>query len=110
MHGGKLLDEDPQMLADKISRAYGQLKYAYVIDSKEALTYLSLIRLGSDMGCFPKETTKLCDSLLMDIEPAHLQHRAERKLTPEERDTMRAEIIRSRLQNLSSPVINFITH
>lgn len=105
----KLLEDDPQMLADKISRAYGQLKYAYVIDSKEALTHLSLVRLGSDMGCFPKEAIRLCDSLLMDIEPAHLQHRAERKLTPEERDTMRAEIIRSRLQNLDSPVINFIT-
>lgn len=105
----KLIEDDPQMIADKISRAFGLLRYAYVIDSKEALTHLSLIRLGSDMGCFPRDSIKLCDSLLMDIEPAHLQHRAERKLSPEERDTMRAEIIRSRLQNLPSPVINFIT-
>ena len=105
----KLVEDDPQMIADKISRAYGLLKYAYVIDSKEALTHLSLIRLGADMGCFPKDAIKLCDSLLMDIEPAHLQHLADRKLSPEERDTIRAEIIRSRLQSLSSPVINFIT-
>ena len=105
----KLIEDDPQMIADKISRAFGLLRYAYVIDSKEALTHLSLIRLGSDMGCFPRDSIELCDSLLMDIEPAHLQHRAERKLSPEERDTMRAEIIRSRLQNLPSPVINFIT-
>ena len=105
----KLIEDDPQMIADKISRAYGLLKYAYVIDSKEALTHLSLVRLGSDMGCFARESIQLCDSLLMDIEPAHLQHRAKRKLSPEERDTMRAEIIRSRLQNLKPPVINFIT-
>lgn len=105
----KLVEDDPQMIADKISRAYGLLKYAYVIDSKEALTHLSLIRLGSDMGCFARDTIQLCDSLLMDIEPAHLQHRAGRKLTPEQRDTMRAEIIRSRLQNLKPPVINFTT-
>ncbi|MBT8044123.1 MAG: protein arginine kinase [Verrucomicrobiae bacterium] len=106
----KLLEDDPQMIADKISRAYGLLKYAYVIDSKEALTHLSLIRLGSDMGCFPKDTIRLCDTLLMDIEPAHLQHLADRKLTPEERDTLRAEIIRSRLQNLETPVISFINN
>jgi len=106
----KLIEDDPQMIADKISRAFGLLKYAYVIDSKEALSHLSLIRLGSDMGCFPREIIELCDALLMDIEPAHLQHRAGRKLSPEERDTMRAEIIRSRLQNLKSPVINFINH
>jgi protein arginine kinase len=105
----KLIEDDPQMIADKISRAYGLLKYAYVIDSKEALTHLSLIRLGSDMGCFARETIRLCDSLLMDIEPAHLQHKAGRKLSPEERDTMRAKIIRSRLQNLKPPVISFIT-
>lgn len=104
----KLIEDDPQMVADKISRAYGLLRYAYVIDSKEALTHLSLIRLGCDMNCFPEETMQLCDGLLMDIEPAHLQHHAGRKLSPEERDAIRAEIIRSRLQNLSSPDINSI--
>ncbi len=104
----KLIEDDPQMIADKISRAYGLLKYAYLIDSKEALTHLSLVRLGADMDCFPKGTLQLCDALLMDIEPAHLQHHAKRNLTPEERDTQRAEIIRSRLQNLSSPAISFV--
>ncbi|MFK7909251.1 MAG: protein arginine kinase [Akkermansiaceae bacterium] len=104
----KLIEDDPQMVADKIARAYGLLRYAYVIDSKEALTHLSLIRLGSDMGCFPMDTIRLCDALLMDIEPAHLQHQAGRKLTPEERDTNRAEIIRDRLHSLQTPDIGFI--
>ena len=99
----KLIEDDSPMLADKIGRAYGLLRYAYIIDSKEALTHLSLIRLGGDLGYFPKETLQLCDSLLMDIEPAHLQHLAERKLTSEERDTMRAEIIRDRLHHLPLP-------
>lgn len=103
----KLVQDDPQMVADKISRAYGLLKYAYIIDSKEALTHLSLVRLGSNMGCFPEETIRLCDTLLMDIEPAHLQHHAKRKLTPEERDILRAEIIRDRLQNLQTPDTSF---
>lgn len=104
----KLVEDDPQMVADKISRAYGMLRFAYVIDSKEALNHLSLVRLGADMGCFPEDTIRVCDALLMDIEPAHLQHVAGRKLTPEERDTSRAEIIRDRLQNLPTPDIGFI--
>ncbi len=104
----KLVEDDPQMIADKIARAYGLLKFAYLIDSKEALNHLSLIRLGSDLGCFPLEIIRLCDSLLMDIEPAHLQNLSKRKLSPEERDTIRAEIIRTRLQNLPTPVIDFI--
>ena len=104
----KLIEEEAQMLTDKIARSYGLLRHAYVMDSKEALNHLSLVRLGSDMGFFPKETIALCDELIMEIEPAHLQHFANRKLSPNERDTIRAEIIRSRLQSLDSPDISSI--
>ena len=39
----------------------------------------------------------------MDIQPAHLQLHSGRKLSPEERDAIRAEIVRSRLLSLESP-------
>jgi protein arginine kinase len=45
----------------------------------------------------------LCDTLLMDIQPAHLQLHSGRKLSPDERDAIRAEIVRSRLLSLASP-------
>jgi len=48
---------------------------------------------------------RLCDVLLMDIQPAHLQLHSGRKLSPEERDAIRAEIIRSRLHSLNPPDI-----
>ena len=99
----KLLEEDPEMVADKIGRAYGVLRHAHIIDSKEALNHLSLLRLGGTHGFFPTETVMLCDSLLMDIQPAHLQLHSGRKLSPEERDSIRAEIVRSRLQSLENP-------
>jgi len=106
----KLLEDDPEMMADKVSRAYGLLNHAYVIDSKEALTYLSLVRLGADLGAFPKDVIEVCDTLLMDIEPAHLQHIAGRKLSAEERDSMRAEIIRGRLQSVPSADIGIFNN
>ena len=99
----KLLEDDPEMVADKIGRAYGVLRYAHIIDSKEALNHLSLLRLGGTLGFFPAETVMLCDTLLMDIQPAHLQLHSGRKLSPEERDSIRAEIVRSRLLSLESP-------
>ncbi len=99
----KLMEDDPDMVADKIGRAYGVLKHAYLIDSKEALNHLSLIRLGGNLGFFPSDTVNLCDTLLMDIQQAHLQLHAGTKLSPEQRDSIRAEIMRSRLQSLDSP-------
>ena len=99
----KLLEDDPDMVADKIGRAYGVLRYAHIIDSKEALNHLSLLRLGGTLGFFAPATVMLCDSLLMDIQPAHLQLHSGRKLSPEERDSIRAEIVRSRLHSLESP-------
>jgi protein arginine kinase len=99
----KLLEDDPEMVSDKIGRAYGVLRYAHIIDSKEALNHLSLLRLGGTLGFFPAATVMLCDTLLMDIQPAHLQLHSGRKLSPEERDSIRAEIVRSRLHSLESP-------
>lgn len=103
----KLSEDDPAMVADKIGRAYGVLRHAYVIDSKEALNHLSLVRLGASLGFFPAGTIEMCDSLLMDIQPAHLQLHSGGKLSPEQRDLLRAEIVRSRLHSLDSPDIRF---
>ena len=104
----KLLEDDPDMVCDKIGRAYGLLKHAWIIPSKEALTHLSLLRLGGDLGFFDEEIVSACDTLLMEIQPAHLQMHNGAKLGPEERDTIRAEIVRSRLQTLEAPDISSI--
>jgi protein arginine kinase len=99
----KLMEDDPEMVADRIGRAYGVLRHAHIIDSKEALNHLSLLRLGGTLGFFPRETVIVCDTLLMDIQPAHLQLHSERALSPEERDAIRAKTVRDRLHSLNSP-------
>lgn len=104
----KLLEDDPDMVCDKIGRAYGLLRHAWIIPSKEALTHLSLLRLGGDLGFFSEEIVPVCDTLLMEIQPAHLQMHRGAKLGPEERDSLRAEIVRSRLQTLAPPDISSI--
>ena len=101
----KLLEDDPDMVCDRVGRAYGTLRHAHVIPSKEALNLLSILRLGAELGFFPAETGGVCDSLLMEIQPAHLQLHSGEKLNPEQRDAIRAKIIRSRLQSLEPPVM-----
>jgi protein arginine kinase len=107
---GKLIEDDPGMVSDKIGRAYGILRHAHSIESKEALNLLSLLRFGGILGFFPPETVVSCDTLLMDIQPAHLQLHSGRKLPPEERDAIRAEIVRCRLQSLHSPDNRLTSH
>ena len=99
----KMLEDKPTMIKDQIGRAYAVLKYAHIISSKEALNFLSMIRLGCDLGFFPDDDRESINILLTEIQPAHLQISAKCKLTPEERDTLRADIIRTKLKDLTPP-------
>ncbi|MDA8975243.1 protein arginine kinase [Akkermansiaceae bacterium] len=102
----KLMQDDPLMVRDKVGRASGILSYAQIIDSKEALGQLSMLRLGADIDLLPSELTEICDRLFMETQPAHLQWRAGHKLPPETRDAMRAQMIREKLQSALPPAID----
>jgi hypothetical protein len=88
---------------DQVGRAYGVLTHAHSISSKEALNLLSVIRLGIDLGFLPEEGRILINSLLMETQPAHLQHLSQQKLAAEERDQLRADIVREKLKNFPKP-------
>ncbi|MCX7887194.1 MAG: protein arginine kinase [Verrucomicrobiae bacterium] len=98
-----LLEKRPRLVYDQIGRAYGILTNARAISSKEALNLLSLVRMGADLGMFPQGTQTLTDELFILTQPAHVQQGVERKLTAEERDLRRADIIRARLKDLPPP-------
>lgn len=99
----KLREEQSALLQDKMGRAYGLLRYAHSMNSEEALNLLSMLRMGSHMGFFPASFTRTCDSLLLEIQPAHLQLNCEAKLSAAERDQLRSETIRSQLQDVQPP-------
>lgn len=105
----RLIEDDPNMILDQVGRAYGILKFSHVIPSKEALNLLSTLRLGAELGFFGAGVRRTCDLLLMDIQPAHLQLHAGQKLEADDRDSIRAEIIRARLQTLPPPAIGNTT-
>ena len=101
-----LLQKKPNMLSDQIGRAYGVLTYAHAMASKEALNLLSIIKLGVDLGAFPEERRFSIDELFIETQPAHLQKTSEQKLNAEERDHLRAQIIRERLKLFPRPDIS----
>ncbi len=98
-----LVEKRPGMLQDQIGRAYGILSHAWNMNSKEALNLLSLIKMGIDLGAFPQERTSEIDSLFTVSQPAHLQRLTAQKLSAEERDRLRAFIIREKLKSLPYP-------
>ena len=98
-----LLDKRPTLLLDNIGRAYGILRHAHSMASKEALNLLSCLKLGVDLGFFPEEGRLLVDQLFMETQPAHLQKSSQQKLQAEERDTLRAEIVRGKLGKFPKP-------
>src|ERR1051325_1445501 len=101
-----LLQKKPNTLLDQIGRAYGVLTYAHAMASKEALNLLSVIKLGMDLGAFPEDHRLQIDELFIETQPAHLQKSSQQKLNAEERDYLRAQIIRDRLKMFPRPDIS----
>ena len=98
-----LLQKRPNTLLDQIGRGYGILQHAYSMNSKEALNLLSFMKLGIDLGFFPEECSRPLDELFMETQPAHLQKGTAQKLAADERDALRAEIIRAKLSAFPKP-------
>jgi protein arginine kinase len=101
---GTLLEKKAKMVYNHIGRAYGILANAHSISSKETMNLLSLMRLGVDVGLFSGVDRALVDELFILTQPAHLQKQHTEKLSAEERDLLRADMVRERLKHVSRPV------
>lgn len=92
-----LASQNKAVLEDRIWRAYGTLKSAYIITSSETIDLLSLVRLGVDLNLIKSVDRSLINELFIITQPAHLQKIENKKLNPNERDVKRAEILRKKL-------------
>lgn len=92
----KLQYETKAKLLDRISRSFGIMSYAAIMDSKEAAQRLSDVRLGVDLGIIKNVPTQVLNELLVMTQPGFLQQYAGEKLNAEERDIRRAQLIREK--------------
>lgn len=98
-----LLEGKANTVYNHIGRAYGILTNAHIIASKEAMNLLSLLRLGVDFQMFNNLDRAIIDELFLFTQPAHLQTQHEGKLGAEERDILRATMLRDRLKSVKRP-------
>jgi len=86
-----------RLLEDKVWRAYGLLRYARSVNTKEALSLISAVRLGVGAGLVRDVPIQTLNELVVYIQPAHLQKRRGTTMDAQERDVSRAECIREAL-------------
>ncbi len=86
-------------LEDKIFRSLGTLRSARVIDSAEAMSLLSNVKLGIEMGYIEGISTRDIDMLFIRIQPAH-QLKMFSPKTSGERDVQRAQFIRNQVEKM----------
>jgi protein arginine kinase len=95
----RLMRDQSLMVEDHVCRAYGILSRAMLMTSSEALNLLSTLRLGLDLGLIDRFSRRELDMLFISIQPAHLQKLKNEGLLPEERDVVRAEMLRNYMEN-----------
>jgi protein arginine kinase len=92
--------EGSPILQDKISRALGTLKYSFQLETVEALSSLSLIKLGIELGYIKEMSITEINKLFFTCRHAHLAWSLKEKISNEELPTRRAAYLREKVQNL----------
>ncbi len=93
-----LIKEKKNVILDKVGRAYGLLRHAYVLSSKEAINALSYLRLGVDMGMFSAVDIHTVNELFIVTQTSHLQKHINKPMKSYEREILRAKMIREKLK------------
>lgn len=94
------LEKHRLLREDEVYKSYGVLKYARRLAMKDAMTFLSHLKVGVADGLV--EMTEFCSiyRLMIGIQPANLQKLSKRPLGKEELESARAEFIRAHLPEL----------
>jgi len=95
----RLMSERSILVQDHVERAYGILSRARLMSSGEALNLLSTLRLGLDLGLVSQLSPRELDTLFISIQPAHLQKLEDKVLDADERDVVRAGMLRDYIKN-----------
>ncbi|NLK52404.1 MAG: protein arginine kinase [Syntrophomonadaceae bacterium] len=93
-----LLQKARWQLEDRVCRAQGALAYARIMTSEEALSHLSDVRLGVDLGIIKSIDLRTLNELIIMTQPGYLQKLAGQEMSGAARDLKRASIIREKLK------------
>jgi protein arginine kinase len=92
-----LLREAPNVLEDKVWRAYGILRHARSLSFDETMNLLSGVRLGLTLKLLRTPRVRTLNEIMIFAQSAHLERRAGRTLDEGDADVYRASLVRERL-------------
>lgn len=97
----KLKEKGDETMKDLMSKAYGLLLHSYQLDITEALDYISLMKLGLDLGWISGVTDQKIGELLFKCRRGHFFHLFP-ETTEQSKDLehKRAEFLHKELQGL----------
>ena len=98
----KMMQDNKNLLEDTLLRSYGLLKYCKSLEIEEGMNLLSNVQLGITTGIIQLDADENFNiySLVMGIQPAHLEKEKNRALKKEERDILRAEYVQKHLPDI----------
>lgn len=94
-HGrARLMEQREAQVRDHVGRAYGILRHARVLSTSEMLDLLSGLRMGCELGMIKGLEVEAIHRLMLATQPGHLQKLEGRSINPDERDRLRARVVR----------------
>lgn len=100
----RLFKGDPLVITDKICKAYGIMKFSTLLSSQEAFEQISMLRMGATLGLIDKGALPKLNTLILNIQPAHLHSGPTKSLL--DKDHIRAAAIRQFMEDIPEPNIN----
>jgi protein arginine kinase len=88
----------PAVIADKVWRAYGLLRYARSLSFEETMNLLSGVRLGVGLNLISKLSVYTLNKLMIFTQPAHLAQMEGRPLSDPDLPISRASYVRRLLE------------
>ncbi|MEI8138736.1 MAG: protein arginine kinase [bacterium] len=97
----RLQEQRGAYIEDFVGRAYGVLCHARVLSSREALDMLSALRFGCEFDMIKGLQVAEVNRLVLYSMPGHLQKSEGRIIPPDERDYVRARLVRETVRQAS---------
>jgi protein arginine kinase len=96
----RIKQEKMPLFKDLISRACGSLKFSYQIEAPEALSQISLLKLGLELGWVKGMSIKEVNSLFIDSRRSHLSYLLGETVLAADISTKRAEFLRKKTEGI----------
>lgn len=97
----KIKNEGHTGVKDKISRAIGILKYSYQLETVEALSEISLLKLGIELGWVKGMSVREVNRIFFTCRRAHLKYSLKEQIPNDGIAIKRADVLREKVKNIT---------